>query len=374
MNLRVSFIKKLSNDFVKSDFKEFGGRVVDDTETLCELDAAFRRSGASSRLNVRLNKNGTVSRQSKTALTRAQLDAYVNYAWRMIEQAGREMADGNACQSPYEDACEYCEFSAVCDFGDLSGRQVRCSERRSNCGNSRKRGGKRAMNRNFTRSQLLALDISQEKNVAVSASAGTGKTTVLVERIFRLLEAKRTSVDRLLVVTFTKLAAAEMKERLKESLSERLSEPFFAEQAQKLEMADISTLHAFCADALRSYFYVLGLEPNFSVAEDSVAQELKNDAFDRVAESELNAEDEVYLRLVEMLGKKSEQTSFKQTVFRLYDFFVCRPDFDGWFEEKRKYYFAEGEGNPFLSALDDELKKGAFAFESAAETACARGV
>lgn len=85
-------------------------------------------------------------------------------------------------------------------------------------------------------------------------------------------------------------------------------------------MADISTLHAFCADALRSYFYVLGLEPNFSVAEDSVAQELKNDAFDRVAESELNAEDEVYLRLVEMLGKKSEQTSFKQTVFRLYDF------------------------------------------------------
>ena len=115
------------------------------------------------------------------------------------------------------------------------------------------------MNRNFTRSQLLALDISQEKNVAVSASAGTGKTTVLVERIFRLLEAKRTSVDRLLVVTFTKLAAAEMKERLKESLSERLSEPFFAEQAQKLEMADISTLHAFCADALRSYFYVLVL-------------------------------------------------------------------------------------------------------------------
>ena len=120
------FYKKLSNDFVKSDFKEFGGRVVDDTETLCELDVAFRRSGASSRLNVRLNKNGTVSRQSKTALTRAQLDAYVNYAWRMIEQAGREMADGNACQSPYEDACEYCEFSAVCDFGDLSGRQVRC--------------------------------------------------------------------------------------------------------------------------------------------------------------------------------------------------------------------------------------------------------
>lgn len=99
---------------------------MDDTETLCELDVAFRRSGASSRLNVRLNKNGTVSRQSKTALTRAQLDAYVNYAWRMIEQAGREMADGNACQSPYEDACEYCEFSAVCDFGDLSGRQVRC--------------------------------------------------------------------------------------------------------------------------------------------------------------------------------------------------------------------------------------------------------
>lgn len=111
-------------------------------------------------------------------------------------------------------------------------------------------------------------------------------------------------------------------------------------------MADISTLHAFCADALRSYFYVLGLEPNFSVAEDSVAQELKNDAFDRVAESELNAEDEVYLRLVEMLGKKSEQTSFKQTVFRLYDF-LCADLISTDGLKKKEILFCGGRGQSF---------------------------
>ncbi len=215
------------------------------------------------------------------------------------------------------------------------------------------------MNRNFTRNQLLALDISQEKNVAVSASAGTGKTTVLVERIFRLLEAKRTSVDRLLVVTFTKLAAAGDEGTLEGKLVRAPFRAVFCRTGAKAGNGGHFHAARLLCGRVEKLFLRSRLEPNFSVAEDSVAQELKNDAFDRVAESELNAEDEVYLRLVEMLGKKSEQTSFKQTVFRLYDFFVCRPDFDGWFEEKkRKYYFAEGEDNPFLSALGDELKKG----------------
>lgn len=163
------------------------------------------------------------------------------------------------------------------------------------------------MNKSFTQNQLRALDIFKERNTVVSASAGTGKTTVLVERIFRLLKDKRTSVDRLLVVTFTKLAAAEMKERLKESLSDCLNDVFLAEQAQKLDTADISTLHSFCAEALRGYFYVLGIDPNFSVAEEGVAEELKNEAFDRVAESELALEDDIFAALVEMLGKKASR-------------------------------------------------------------------
>ena len=224
------------------------------------------------------------------------------------------------------------------------------------------------MNKSFTQNQLRALDISKERNTVVSASAGTGKTTVLVERIFRLLKDKRTSVDRLLVVTFTKLAAAEMKERLKESLSDCLNDVFLAEQAQKLDTADISTLHSFCAEALRGYFYVLGIDPNFSVAEEGVAEELKNEAFDRVAESELALEDDIFAALVEMLGKKSEQTSFKQVVFRLYDFYVCRPDFDAWFEEKKKFYLSGEHENPFFATLDAELKSGACAFEQALET------
>ncbi len=120
------FYKKLNNDFVRSEFREFGGRVVDDVDTICRLDTTFKQNGRSERLHIRVNKNGTLNRQNRVALTRAQLDAYVNYAWRMIEQAGREMAQGNAGQSPYEDACDYCEFAEICDFNDLSGRQSRC--------------------------------------------------------------------------------------------------------------------------------------------------------------------------------------------------------------------------------------------------------
>lgn len=223
------------------------------------------------------------------------------------------------------------------------------------------------MIKEFTQNQQRALDISKERNISVSASAGTGKTTVLVERILRLLVAKKTSVDRLLVVTFTKLAATEMKERLKESLSDYLDNAFLAEQAQKLDMANISTIHAFCSELLKSYFYVINIDPNFSVAEDGIADELKDDALNNVLENELLNHDETFVKLMEMLGKKREHAYLKQVIFRLYSFFVCRPDFDEWFNEKKEYYTADEENNPFLKALDADLKSSVNVYRRALE-------
>lgn len=119
------FYKKVLNDFAKNEGKCFSGRVVDDMDTIGRLDTEFKSKGISNRLGIKLNKSGTLNKQSNSALSKEQLDSYVNYAWGMIEKAGKEMVCGNASQTPYEKACEFCEFCGICDFNDLSDRRSR---------------------------------------------------------------------------------------------------------------------------------------------------------------------------------------------------------------------------------------------------------
>ena len=104
-----------------------------------------------------------------------------------------------------------------------------------------------------------------------------GKTTVMIERIVKLIKERAVDIDRLLVVTFTTAAATEMKDRLKAQLSDT-DDQILIEQAEKLDSCQISTLHSFCADVLRNYFYVTGIDPNFTILETEVAQGLRDRA------------------------------------------------------------------------------------------------
>ena len=110
-------------------------------------------------------------------------------------------------------------------------------------------------------------------NILISASAGSGKTHTMIERVKRLILSGKVDVDQILAVTFTETAAADMKEKLKKALvkSADLDRKRIYKQLALIPTADISTLHAFCARLIRAYFFVVGLSPDFNIVDEADA-------------------------------------------------------------------------------------------------------
>lgn len=134
----------------------------------------------------------------------------------------------------------------------------------------------------WTEEQMAAIS-HRDGAAIVSAAAGSGKTAVLVERILRLItdEENKMNADELAVVTFTNKAADELRQRLMSAVEQRERESrseYLREQLIRLEDADISTISAFCLNILREYSALLGLSPDFSVAEQSETEVMKHNA------------------------------------------------------------------------------------------------
>ena len=130
----------------------------------------------------------------------------------------------------------------------------------------------------FTPAQEAAIH-AQNRELLVSAAAGSGKTRVLVERIVWLLTEQGLSVDRLLVVTFTHAAAAEMRERLQLLLTEAATDNrALRRQAELLETAQISTLHSFCQTLVRNYFQAVEVDPQSTLGDEAQCAPLLSDA------------------------------------------------------------------------------------------------
>ena len=123
-----------------------------------------------------------------------------------------------------------------------------------------------------TVSQLKAIGVN-EGNVVVTASAGSGKTSVMIDRFIRLILDKKAEVDEILAVTFTRLAASEMKTRLAKALRENIAAgrevDYLKRQFEKLPTANISTVDSFCNTVVKRYFYVVDVDPSFSIADET---------------------------------------------------------------------------------------------------------
>ena len=119
------------------------------------------------------------------------------------------------------------------------------------------------------------------KNIIVSASAGSGKTTVMVEKIFRLISEEKVPVKNLLVVTFTKSASAEMKQRLEEKLKQNSDDEFILSQLDDLPQADICTVDSFCEGIVKKYFYAISIDSSFDVLDGQQKSNLQNSAMQK---------------------------------------------------------------------------------------------
>ena len=130
----------------------------------------------------------------------------------------------------------------------------------------------------FSKEQRAAIT-AQNRELLVSAAAGSGKTAVLIEKIYTMLKAEGLSVNRMLVVTFTRAAAAEMRERLKRRMA---GDPSIElrKQREQLELAQISTLHSFCHKLVQEYFQAADVDPLSAIADTTVSANLFQEALD----------------------------------------------------------------------------------------------
>ena len=195
----------------------------------------------------------------------------------------------------------------------------------------------------FTADQLNAIE-ARGGTILVSAAAGSGKTAVLVERVTRLLTDPVSPVDadRLVVVTFTKAAAAEMRERIDKRIAALLKDDPdnmpLRRQKLLLGRAHIDTIHSFCASCLREFFARAGIAPDFRIADDSEIRAIRAEALTELIDEAYIENSEGFRTLVELLGDERSDRTLSRVITELADYVTAYPDPDARLAEFAAMY------------------------------------
>lgn len=185
------------------------------------------------------------------------------------------------------------------------------------------------------------------RNILVSAAAGSGKTAVLVERIIRMLtDADHPAdVDRLLIVTFTEAAAAEMKERIRGAIEQRLEQrpedAHLQRQSTLIHSAQITTIHSFCLSVIREHFHVIDIDPGFRIAEEGELKLLKQDVLGELLEACYVNSSKDFLDLVEKLSGGRSDKKLEELILQLYEYSRSYPQPERWLEQCVQSYAVE---------------------------------
>ncbi|MCO6529819.1 helicase-exonuclease AddAB subunit AddA [Lactobacillus sp.] len=194
----------------------------------------------------------------------------------------------------------------------------------------------------YTNEQQQAID-DRDLDILVSASAGSGKTTVLVERLMQEI-LTGTGVNELLVVTFTKAAAQEMKAKIKSALEQRLNKHEklkidLREQLNLIDAANISTIDAFCLDVIHRFYYVIDLDPSFSVLTDETQAALMRERVLQEIESEfLENDDQAFIAFYENFAGDRSAESARDLLLDLYNYAMAKPDYRDWLKSLPTQY------------------------------------
>lgn len=190
----------------------------------------------------------------------------------------------------------------------------------------------------WTEEQKKVIEL-RNRNILVSAAAGSGKTAVLVERIIQMLTdtAHPLEVDQLLIVTFTEAAAAEMKERIRNAIEKELEahpgNVHLQRQATLIHSARITTIHSFCLSVIREHFHVIDLDPGFRIVEEGELKLLKQDVLDEVFEECYDSQNVAFLELSEKFGGTKNDKKLEEQVLKLYEYSRSYPLPDVWLSE-----------------------------------------
>lgn len=214
-------------------------------------------------------------------------------------------------------------------------------------------------------------------NLLVAAAAGSGKTAVLVQRIIRRISdgTEPVDVDRLLVATFTKAAASEMRHRigaaLEEALFSRPDSDHLKKQLALLNRASITTLHSFCMEVIQRYFQMIDLDPGFRIADETESDMMRQEQLEALLEERYGGSPEghPFWRLTEWFGGDRSDAPLLALVGRLYDSSRSHPFPDRWLERQAAMFHEASEldsggevpelellRNPWLSSLIRDVR------------------
>ena len=199
------------------------------------------------------------------------------------------------------------------------------------------------MGMTWTKEQQQVIDL-RNRNILVSAAAGSGKTAVLVERIKELVLDKKhpVDIDHLLVVTFTNAAAAQMKERvakaLEKALQENPSDVRLQQQAALVQNAQITTIDSFCLYVLRNHFHEIGLEPNFRIGDEGELKLLREDVMTGLFEQCYEEKHPGFLHLISCYGTSRSDAPVRDMIFKLYSYAQSYPWPKQWLREALSCY------------------------------------
>lgn len=205
---------------------------------------------------------------------------------------------------------------------------------------------------------------NRDRNLLVSAAAGSGKTAVLVERIYNKIINKESSIDRLLVVTFTRAAASEMKERVREKLEKEYRETndkYIENQLSLIHTAHISTIDSFCNDVVRSHFEEVDVDPNFRMADENENDMLKSDIIEEVLSDYFAEGNDDFMRFMEQFSNGKVKNDVPEMIETMYKAAYRQRKPLDWLKEcKAKDRITSKEElleTPYISYFIEEGKK-----------------
>ncbi len=179
-------------------------------------------------------------------------------------------------------------------------------------------------------------------NLLVSASAGSGKTAVMTERIIRrIMDEDGCDIDKILVMTFTNAAASEIRERINANIMKKINEnPDDVRLKKQLALSansHFSTIHSFCLDIIRSNFNTLGLDPQFRTGDPAEIELIKKEAIDNVFERFYESGDSNFLKLVSSYTRRTD-SALIDIIIKIYDFSRSFPEPEKWLDEVVNQY------------------------------------
>ncbi len=189
----------------------------------------------------------------------------------------------------------------------------------------------------WTEEQFQAINESGS-NILVAAAAGSGKTAVLVERIINKIINEKIDIDKILVVTFTNLASAQMRERILDTLYKKIEENpedmHLQRQITLLPKANICTIDSFCLDVVKNNFFEIDISPNFRIADEIELKILKQETLEEMFEDKYEQQEESFLKLIKTYTTYRGDENLKDIILKIYNYIQSTPFPEIWLQEQ----------------------------------------